>query len=149
MAIKVGEPAPDFTLPDQHGHPTSLSALNGPVLIVFFPAAFTPVCSSELQVLRDASLPGATVLGISCDSPYALRAFAEAEALPFALLSDFWPHGEVAEAYGAFLRERGIAGRLSVLIDGEGIVRQAWHSPPSQPRDVADYQGAVAGLSRG
>lgn len=146
MAIKVGDPAPDFTLPDQHGHPTTLSTINGAVLIVFFPAAFTPVCQSELAALRDADLQGATVLAISCDSAYALRAFADSEGFPFALLSDFWPHGEVSHAYGAFNEERGIAGRLSVLVDGSGVVRASWTSPTGQAREVADYLGAIASL---
>ena len=148
MAIKVGDPAPDFTLPDQHGRPTTLSEVNGPTLIVFFPAAFTPVCQSELAALRDADLRGATVLAISCDSPYALRAFAEAEGFPFALLSDFWPHGDVARAYGAFHADRGIAGRLSVLLDGAGVVRARWESPAGQAREVSDYLGAIAALER-
>ena len=149
MAIKVGEPAPDFTLPDQHGRPTTLSEVNGPALIVFFPAAFTPVCSSELGALRDLAIPDVTVLAISCDSPYALRAFSDAEGFDFALLSDFWPHGEVARAYGAFLPERGIAGRLSLLLDGYGVVRARWESPAGQARDVADYLGAISSLRAG
>ena len=146
MAIKVGAPAPDFTLPDQHGRPTTLSAINGAALIVFFPAACTPVCQSELAALRALALPDVTILAISCDSAYSLRAFSDAEGFDFALLSDFWPHGEVARAYGAFLPERGIAGRVSVLVDGAGVVRAHWESPTGQARDPQDYVAAAARL---
>lgn len=146
MAIKVGEPAPDFTLPDQHGQPVTLSAVNGAALIVFFPAAFTPVCQSELDALRALALPDVTILAISCDSAYSLRAFSDAEGFDCALLSDFWPHGEVARAYGAFLPERGIAGRVSVLVDGAGVVRAHWESPTGQARDPQEYVAAATAL---
>lgn len=149
MTIAVGDRAPDFALPDQHGRATSLSTYDGPVLIVFFPAAFTPTCTSELAVLRDEPIPGVTVLAVSCDSVPALRAFADAEGLDFPVLSDFWPHGEVARAYGAFLPERGIAGRLSVLVDGRGVVRAVWRSGAAEARDAMDYGRAVAALVEG
>ena len=146
MTIEVGDRAPDFTLPDQHGRATDLSTYAGPVLVVFFPAAFTPTCTSELAALRDAPIPGATVLAVSCDSVPALRAFAEAERLTFPVLSDFWPHGEVARAYGAFHPERGIAGRLSALVDDRGVVRAVWRSAPAQARDPAEYARAASAL---
>lgn len=147
--IQVGEPAPDFTLPDQHGRRTSLSSFDGPVLVVFFPAAFTPTCTSELGVLRDAPIPGVTVVAVSCDSVPALRAFADAEGIAFPVLSDFWPHGEVARAYGAFIPERGISGRVSALVDGTGVVRALWRSSPAEARDPAEYARAAADLSAG
>ena len=146
MTIEVGDRAPDFTLPDQHGRATDLSTYAGPVLVVFFPAAFTPTCTSELAALRDAPIPGVTVLAVSCDSVPALRAFAEAERLTFPVLSDFWPHGEVARAYGAFHPERGIAGRLSALVDDRGVVRAVWRSAPAEARDPAEYARAAAAL---
>lgn len=149
MAIEVGGRAPDFTLPDQHGRATALSSYEGPVLVVFFPAAFTPTCTSELAALRDAPIPGVTVLAVSCDSVPALRAFADTERFTFPVLSDFWPHGEVARAYGAFHPERGIAGRLSALVDGSGVVRAVWKSGPAEARDAADYGRAVAALVEG
>lgn len=134
----VGEAAPDFTLPDHRGVATSLSADRGAVLIVFFPAAFTPVCHDELRQLRDvaATLP---VLAISCDSMYVLRTLADIEHLDFSLLSDFWPHGEVARGYGAFNRVTGLAERASFLVDATGVVRGLWRSSPDRARDAADY----------
>ena len=146
MTIEVGDRAPDFALPDQHGRATALSTYDGPLLIVFFPAAFTPTCTSELAALREAPIPGVTVLAVSCDSVPALRAFADAERITFPVLSDFWPHGDVARAYGAFHPERGIAGRLSALVDDDGVVRAVWRSGPAEERDVADYARAAAAL---
>ena len=148
MVLQIGDIAPDFTLPDQHGHPTSLSGHIGPVLIVFFPAAFTPVCHDELRALRDIAAH-AHVWGVSCDSMFVLRALDDAEGLDFPLLSDFWPHGEVARAYGALDAERGTARRVSVLIDGEGRIAARWQSTPDRGRDPGDYLRALADLQGG
>lgn len=145
--MHVGEVAPDFTLPDQHGQRVSLSAGIGPTLIVFFPAAFTPVCSGELQALG-AVASQVRVLAVSCDSMYTLRALGDAEGIGFALLSDFWPHGDVARAYDAFDAAKGLARRVSVLVDGHGLMAARWESPPGQPRDPAGYLHAVRELPR-
>lgn len=147
MVLQMGDVAPDFTLPDQHGHPTSLSSQVGPVLIVFFPAAFTPVCHDELRALRDVS-PLAHVWGVSCDSIFVLRALDDAEGLGFPLLSDFWPHGEVARAYGALDEQSGTARRLSFLVDAEGRIADRWQSGAAQPRDAQDYARAIEALAR-
>ena len=145
MVLKVGDVAPDFTLADQHGRATSLSAQVGPVLVVFFPAAFTPVCHDELRALRDLS-GRACVWGVSCDSMFVLRALDDAEGLDFPLLSDFWPHGEVARAYGALNEGRGIARRLSFLVDRQGVIAARWQSAPDQPRDASAYARALEAL---
>ena len=145
MVLQVGDVAPDFTLIDQHGRPASLSAQVGPVLLVFFPAAFTPVCHDELRALRD--LAGRTsVWGVSCDSIFVLRALDDAEGLGFPLLSDFWPHGEVTRAYGALDEERGIARRVSFLVDRQGRIASVWQSTPDRARDSGDYVRALAEL---
>ena len=142
MVLQVGDVAPDFTLTDQHGRPTSLSAQVGPVLLVFFPAAFTPVCHDELRALR--GLAGRTcVWGVSCDSMFVLRALDDGEGLDFPLLSDFWPHGEVARAYGALDEARGTARRLSFLVDRQGRIAARWESAPDRARDVDDYARAL------
>lgn len=145
MVLQVGDVAPDFTLTDQHGRPSSLSAQVGPVLLVFFPAAFTPVCHDELRALRDLA-ESACVWGVSCDSMFVLRALDDAEGLGFPLLSDFWPHGEVARAYGALDEERGIARRLSVLVDRQGRIAALWQSAADRARDVRDYTRALRDL---
>ena len=145
MTLQVGDIATDFTLPDQHGHPASLSAQVGPVLLVFFPAAFTPVCHDELRALR-ALVDRVCVWGVSCDSMFVLRALDDAEGLGFPLLSDFWPHGEVARAYGALDERSGTARRLSFLIDAEGRIAGRWESTVSTPRDAGDYARALEAL---
>ncbi len=146
--IAVGAPAPDFELPDHHGVPVSLSGLRGgPVVLVFFPFAFTNVCSGELRAIRDDLVPTledtASVVAVSCDSMYAQRVFADQEGLEFPLLSDFWPHGEVASAYGVFDADRGCARRGSFVIDSDGMVR--WQKINALPdvRDVGEYRRAL------
>ena len=146
--VQVGEVAPDFTLPDQHAQRVSLSAGIGPTLIVFFPAAFTPVCTGELHDLGAVSSQ-VRVLAVSCDSMYTLRALGDTEGIGFALLSDFWPHGEVARAYDAFDDMSGTARRVSVLVDERGVAADRWQSPGGQARDASAYLQAVAALGAG
>ncbi|WP_017580910.1 peroxiredoxin [Nocardiopsis valliformis] len=140
----VGSRAPEITLQDQYGQDIVLSSLRGgPVLVVFYPLAFSGVCSGELADLREhhAELKalGVTVLAVSVDSTFALRTWSDREGFPFALLSDFWPHGATARAYGVFDDQRGVARRGSFLIDAEGTVRWTVHTPAGQPRDVKEY----------
>ncbi len=150
-ALEVGEPAPDFTLTDTHGTPVHLADLRGQaVLLVFFPFAFSGICTSELCELRDNiedfETTGVTVLGISCDSVFALKAWTAQEGFGFDLLSDFWPHGHVARAYGVFDDENGLALRGSFLIDPDGILRWAVINDRGQRRDFDGYRAALAGL---
>ncbi|WP_129663878.1 peroxiredoxin [Phytoactinopolyspora endophytica] len=146
--------APDFELPDHHGATWRLSALRGrPVVVVFYPYAFTGVCTGELRALRDELVPSvpddAQVLAISCDTKFALRVFAEREDISFPLLSDFWPHGAVATSYGVFDEERGCALRGTFVIDGEGIVRWSVVNAIPDARDISDYQRALGELAGG
>jgi mycoredoxin-dependent peroxiredoxin len=139
--LPVGAVAPDFTLRDQHGQDVSLAALRGaPVLLAFYPWAFSRVCTGELATLRDVRRsveePGARLLAISCDPVYSLRAFAEAERLDYPLLSDFWPHGEVAAAYGVLDEERGCPRRSSFLLDSDSVVRWSVHNESSRAREI-------------
>ena len=146
--IPVGAAAPDFTLRDQHGQDVSLSGLRGaPVLLVFYPWAFSRVCTGELTGLRDVRRSvadrGGRLLALSCDPVYSLRAFAEAERLDYPLLSDFWPHGAVASAYGVFDEVRGCARRSSFLLDGAGVVRWSVHNDVAEARDVPAHLDAL------
>ncbi|MFE3454631.1 peroxiredoxin [Nonomuraea sp. NPDC059194] len=141
--------APDFELPDQHGTPVRLSSLRGRrVLLIFYPLAFSGVCRSELGQVRDELIPqlpaDVEVLSVSVDSMFTHRAWAEQEGYEFPLLSDFWPHGQVAEAYGVFDETKGLAKRGTFLIDGEGVIRWSVVNPISAPRDVADYLKALS-----
>lgn len=150
--IEVGDPAPEFTLPDQHGSPVRSSQLRGnAVVLVFYPFAFTGVCTGELGALRDELVPavpaGTRVLAVSCDSMFSLRVFAESEGFDFPLLSDFWPHGAVASGYGVFDAERGCARRGTFVIDAAGIVRWRVINAIPDARDVGDYRRVLEGLT--
>jgi peroxiredoxin len=152
MAVEVGQQAPDFELKDQHGTPVRLSGYRGKknVVLVFYPLAFSGVCSGELAAMRDefpeASRDDVELLTVSVDSGYALRAWSDAEQFGFSLLSDFWPHGGVARSYGIFDEKLGIATRGTFIIDKDGVVRWKIVNPIPQARDIADYQKALASL---
>jgi peroxiredoxin len=148
-APTLGEPAPDFASVDTHGTPVRLADLRGtPVVLVFVPFAFSGICTGELCELRDniaeLDAAGVRLLAVSCDAMYSLRAWKEQEGYPFDLLSDFWPHGEIARAYGVFDDERGLAIRGSFLIDSGGVLRWALVNPRTQARDLGAYRAALA-----
>lgn len=152
MLIQAGAIAPDFTLSDQNGEELTLSELvtESPVALVFFPLAFSGICTNELCELRDnlAIFDDAKVrlVGISVDSVFTLKAWAAAEGYEFSILSDFWPHGAVAREFGAFVDERGIATRATVII-GEGRkVLAAFETSPGEARDFATYREVVSAL---
>jgi mycoredoxin-dependent peroxiredoxin len=147
----VGDMAPDFELANQFGEPVSLSALRGgPVVVVFYPFAFSGICTGELCELRDNIADFATakarLLAVSVDSKYTLRAYAQTEGYDFDLLADFWPHGEVARRYGVFEEDRGMAGRGTFVIDGDGVLRDVFSTPTGQARPLARYRQALAAL---
>ena len=137
--ISVGEPAPDFTLPDHGGQEVSLSDFKGQrVLLVFYPLDFSPVCSDQLTLYRDIAPQlkeaGVTPLGISVDSAFAHKAFQDHLGIDTTLLADFEPKGAVASAYGAYLDGAGHSNRSLVLIDAEGKVE--WVHETSTPLDI-------------
>lgn len=147
----VGEPAPDFELPDTHGTPVRLSALRGEaVAVVFVPFAFSRVCTDELTELSDSleefEERGVRLLGVSTDAMFSLRAWREGQGLELELLSDFWPHGEAARRYGVFDERSGHALRGSFLIDADGVVRWRLVHPRGQARPLASYRQALAQL---
>ncbi|WP_290059843.1 peroxiredoxin [Amycolatopsis solani] len=152
MAVEVGSEAPDFTLNDYNKQPVQLSSFRGdkPVLVVFYPFAFSGICTGELCQLRDEFADydgkGVQVLGVSVDTPFSLKAWAEKEGYQFPLLSDFWPHGEVARAYGVFNEDAGLAVRGTFLIDTSGVVRFAEVNAPGEARDQQGWKKAVAEL---
>jgi mycoredoxin-dependent peroxiredoxin len=151
--LAVGSPAPDFTLRDQFGQDVTLSSFRGSkaVALVFYPYAFSGVCTGEMAGIRDqleAFLTFDTeVLAVSCDPVYALRAFADSDGLNFPLLSDFWPHGEVARAYAVFDEARGCPFRSSYILDKEGLVRWAVHNEGSQERDLGEHLAQLEALA--
>lgn len=133
MAIQVGQAAPDFTLFDHEKNQVSLASLKGKnVLLLFFPQAFTSVCTKELCGVRDNigmyQHANASVFGISVDSVFTLGKFKEEQQFNFPLLSDF--NKEVSAAYGSLYQDwilnmRGVSKRSAFVIDKEGIVRYA------------------------
>jgi len=152
MTVEVGQEAPDFELKDQHGTPVRLSSFRGAknVVLVFYPLAFSGVCGSEMCALRDqfpaVSRDDTELLTVSVDSVWTLRAWSDAEKFGFEMLSDFWPHGSVASAYGIFDADRGIANRGTFIIDKSGVVRWKVVNAILEARDIADYAKALAAL---
>jgi peroxiredoxin len=152
VVLQVGASAPDFTLSDQYGEELTLSRLvaDGPVALVFFPLAFSGVCTDELCELRDNLSMFADskvrLIGISVDSVHALRAWAAAEGYEFSILSDFWPHGSVARQYDAFIEEAGIATRATLVIGQDRRVLASFETVPGKARDVAAYREALGSI---
>jgi peroxiredoxin len=139
----VGQPAPDFTARNQHGELVSAADLRGSAaVLIFFPWAFSSICQGELAAIRDSSdhftAAGARVLAVSCDAMFTLRAYADAEHLGFDLLSDHWPHGAIAQAYGVFDDHAGCALRGSFVFDAGGKITWAVVNGIDEPRDLAD-----------
>jgi peroxiredoxin (alkyl hydroperoxide reductase subunit C) len=152
--LTVGEAAPDFTLRDQHGKAVSLSDYRGvkSVLVVFFPFAFSGICTGELLEIRDDlgafASDAVQVLAMSCDHMFTQRAWSDAQGYFFPVLSDFWPHGGTAKAYGVFDESGGFSIRGTFLIDPEGIVRWALVNATSDKRDFSGYHAALRELTR-
>ncbi|GAB2988643.1 peroxiredoxin [Nocardioides montaniterrae] len=142
VGLAVGTVAPDFTLRDQFGQDTALSSYAGKkaVALVFYPFAFSGVCTGELGSIRERLDELMTfdteILAISCDPVYALRTFADTDGLNFGLLSDFWPHGEVAQAYGVFDQDAGCALRSTYVVGKDGRIAWAVHNPIGTARDL-------------
>jgi len=132
--IKVGEKAPDFSLPNHKGEQVSLSDFRGrKVMLAFYPSDFSPVCSDQLSIYQevkpDLDEAGLEVVGVSIDHSWAHRAFRKELNLDFTLLADFHPKGQVAELYGAYLPDYGTSNRSLVLVDPEGVVSWVYESP--------------------
>ncbi|TDD57660.1 peroxiredoxin [Kribbella antibiotica] len=147
----VGSRAPDFSTRNQHGEEIRLSQYAGhPVVLVFYPYAFSGVCTSELTALRDRPelLASAQFLAISCDPLFTLRAYADHQELGFSLLTDFWPHGAIASSYGVFDAERGCARRGTFVIDAAGVIRWSVLNAMPEARNPDDYAEALSALTR-
>jgi len=150
MILQPGTIAPDFTLRNQFGESVALGDFRSvkPVTLVFFPVAFSRTCQGELCELRDNMRlfadTGTQLLGISVDSKYTLRAWAEEQHYDFPLLADFWPHGEVARAYGAFLEDRGYANRATFVIGEDGVIRSSFATAPGEARTLDQYRAALS-----
>jgi mycoredoxin-dependent peroxiredoxin len=147
--IGVGDPAPDFTARNQHGELVSLTALRGaPAVLIFYPWAFSSICRGELAAVRDDhdrfTAAGARVLAVSCDAMFTLRAYADAEEIGFDLLSDHWPHGSIARAYGVFDSQAGCALRGTFVLNADGVVTWRVVNEIGEARDLAEVLANLA-----
>ena len=153
MSLLIGDLAPDFTLPNQFGEDVTLSQFRGvkPVVLVFYPLSFSGICTGELCEIRDNfarfESNEAELLAISVDSKYVQKVFAEHEGYKFSVLSDFWPHGQVAKDYGVFLEEHGISNRATFVIDKDGVLVSKFVTAPGQARSLDEYDRALATLT--
>jgi peroxiredoxin len=149
MSVEVGSEAPDFTLRNENGEEVVLSSLRGRnVVLVFFPLAFSGTCTKELHTATDLAdrydAAGAEVYGISVDSPYSLKAWKRGEGFQASFLSDFHPKGAVAEQYGAYIPEAGIATRATYVIDKDGRIAYKSLNHPGEQRDQDAILDALA-----
>jgi mycoredoxin-dependent peroxiredoxin len=155
LMLEPGTEAPDFTLKDQNGQPVTLSDFRGAknVLLVFFPLAFTGICQGELDEIRD-NLPSyenddTATLTVSVGPPPTHRVWASQSGFTFPVLADFWPHGAVAQTYGVFNSDAGIANRGTFVVDRSGIIRFAEMKQPGEARDQAVWTDALTALTPG
>jgi peroxiredoxin Q/BCP len=150
MAIQVGDVAPDFTLPNQKGEQVTLSSFQGQktVVLYFYPKDDTPGCTVESCSFRDSYedfvATGAEVIGISSDSPDSHRAFASKHNLPFTLVSD--ANSAVRKAYGVPATLGLLPGRVTYVIDREGIVRHIFNSQFNPKGHIAEAMGILKTL---
>lgn len=154
MSLSTGDHAPDFRTRNQHGETVTLEELltqdEGGLLLVFYPWAFSGICTGELAALKEGhaelAAAGVRVVAVSCDAMFTLRAFAETEDLPFDLLSDHWPHGAIAREYGVFDDGAGCALRGSFLLDRDQTITWRVLNGIGEPRDIVEHlQTALAG----
>jgi peroxiredoxin len=151
--LAVGDVAPDFTLRDQYGAPVTLSELTAEknVVVVFYPFAFSGICTGELDHIRDHLerfvSDDLQVVCVSCDPVFAIRAWADIQGYFFPLLSDFWPHGEVARDYGVLNEASGGALRGTFLVGRDRVIRWTLVNGPGEARDFSDLPHEVAALS--
>lgn len=150
--VDVGDEAPDFELRDQNGQRVRLSSYRDAknVVLVFYPLAFTGTCQGELCAIRDSiedfSGDDVVTLAVSVDSAPVHKKWADEQGYTFPLLADFWPHGEVAKAYGVFNETAGIANRGTFVIDKSGVIRFAEMNGPGEARDQSVWEKALTAL---
>ena len=153
MAVEIGQPAPEFTLSDQDGTAVSLADFRGSkaVALVFYPFTFSGVCEGELCAIRDDyssfTNAGVQVLAVSCNAKHAQKLWRTQNGYDFPVLTDFWPHGEVAQAYDVFNEDLGCAMRNTFVINADGLLVDSFASPDlGTARPEARYKEALAKL---
>jgi peroxiredoxin len=149
--IAVGTAAPDFELKSTSGEPVRLSDLRGQrVVLAFYPLDWSPGCTRQMDAysrnLSNFQAEGAQIFGISVDSEYSHRAWAEARGIGFPLLADFHPKGAVAQQYGVYNEERGNSRRAVIVIDEQGVVREVIMAQPGEFPEVEGVCSVLRGL---
>ena len=151
MPIAVGQPAPDFTLKDQEQKERKLSDFRGKnVVLAFYPLDWSPVCTKEhacfTNDLKSFEGLNAQVLGISVDSTWSHKAFAEKMGVSYPLLADFHPRGAVSSQFGLYLSDIGITNRATVIVDKQGVVRYVQVYDIPKQRENQDLVAALQSL---
>ena len=152
MSVQIGDQAPDFELKDQTNQPVRLSDYRGKkhVVVVFYPLSFTGVCEGEMCQIRDSidafRNDEVETLAISVDAPPTHARWAHEQGFEFPLLSDFWPHGEVARTYGVFDDAIGLALRGTFIVDKDGKVVYTDRNPVPEARNQAAWKAALEQL---
>lgn len=149
--IAPGTPAPDFRLIDEQGERFTRDDLLGQTtVLVFYPAAFSPVCTDQFQVyeevLDDLGRQGATLYGVSCDNTDSQVAFREQLGVTIRMLSDFEPKGAASRAFGAYFERGGFSTRALVIVDAEGVVQWSYEAenPGEMPGANLIFDGLAA-----
>jgi len=149
MSVQIGDQAPDFELKDQTNQPVRLSDYRGKkhVVVVFYPLSFTGVCEGEMCQIRDSietfRNDEVETLAISVDAPPTHARWAHEQGFEFPLLSDFWPHGEVANTFGVFDDAIGLALRGTFIVNKEGTVVYTDRNPVPEARDQQAWKRAL------
>ena len=152
MTVAVGDAAPAFELLDQNKNPVSLESLKGTnTLLVFIPFPFTGICDNEACLIRDnlAALKDldANVVIITVHAVSVANKWATENGFEFPVLSDYWPHGVTAQAYGAFNEDRGMANRYTFVLDADGVVREIINTDSlGTAREFDAYTEALAAI---
>ena len=149
--IQPGTPAPDFRLVDERGeHFTREQLLGQTTVLVFYPNAFSPVCTDQFQVyeevLEELTAQGATLYGVSCDSMWSQKAFKEKLGITIEQLSDFEPKGEASRAFGAYFEPAGFSNRAIVIVAPDGVVQ--WSHEADNPGELPGVNLIFDGLAQ-
>jgi len=148
--VAPGTPAPEFTLKRENGKPFTREDLLGhTTVLVFYPFAFSPVCTDQLQIYEEAleelGAKGATLYGVSCDASYSQTAFRESLGVSIEQLSDFEPKGAASRAFGAYFEPGGMSNRALVIIGPDGVVQ--WSHLAANPGELPGVNLIFDGLA--
>ena len=148
--IAPGTPVPDFRLIDEHGERfTRESLLGQTTILVFYPSAFSPVCTDQFQVyeevLDEIQAGGARLYGVSCDGMWSQRAFKEKLGISIPQLSDFEPKGATSRAFGVYIEKAGVSDRAVVIVDPDGVVQ--WSHVAENPGELPGANLIFDGLA--